>query len=83
VDLAHEMVCGFCRAPLEVLDPDAVAKALAALDRAQAARANVDVEALAGAILESHRSPPGTSTGTRAADLVGAGITLVLSVFDR
>jgi hypothetical protein len=83
VDLAREMVCGFCRAPLEVLDPDAVAKALAALDRAQAARGKVDVDALAAAIIQGHRSPQGVMHGSQATDLVGAGMALVLSVFDR
>jgi hypothetical protein len=83
VDLARDMVCGFCRSPLEMLDPDAVAKALATLDSAKAARGKVDLDALADALLASHRAPRGTPTGSAVTDLVGAGMTLVLSLFDR
>ena len=35
VDLARDMVCSFCRAPIEAIDPQAVAKALQTLERAE------------------------------------------------
>jgi hypothetical protein len=36
VDITHDVVCGYCRAPLSVLDAQAVEKALAGLGERQA-----------------------------------------------
>lgn len=80
VDLARDMACSFCRAPLEVLDPDAVAKAVESLERAITRRETVDVDALAGALAANQRAAPHASV---AYDLIGAGVALVLSALDR
>ena len=80
VDLGRDMVCRFCRAPLEVLDPRAVGQALEALDRARAARDKVDVDALVGAI---HSPASSVAPHHVLADLVGAGVALLVTAFDR
>ena len=83
VDLAREMVCSFCRAPVEALDPDAMSRTLASLNTAERKRTTVDVDALADAIIASHRrppAPPGTSNWPLdlvAVDLIGAGVSII------
>ena len=81
VDLAREMVCGFCRSPVEALDPAAIPTTLDTLDKAEARRQQVDVDALADAILDSHRT--GRLPGTRVSafqdgDLISAGVSLFI-----
>jgi hypothetical protein len=81
VDLAREMVCGFCRSPVEALDPAAVATTLDTLDKAEARRQHVDVDALAGAIVESHRNPraaAATIAAFASGDLISAGVALFI-----
>lgn len=83
VDLAREMVCGFCRSPVEALDPAAVASTLQSLESAEAKRTRVDVDALADAIIASHRTTPAQPAiafdlSLRTADLIDAGVALVL-----
>jgi len=47
IDLAKDTSCGYCRAPIAVLDADAVEKALTKLSAAEAKRGQVDPEKLA------------------------------------
>lgn len=88
VDLAREMVCGFCRSPVEALDPAAVATTLKVLGDAEVRRRRVDVDALADAMLAPRRASPGPAsdqrvTGTSAsADLISAGVALFVDAFD-
>jgi hypothetical protein len=77
VDLAREMVCGFCRSPVEAIDPAAVATTLDTLDKAEARRQHVDVDALADAIIASH-SAPRTVPAFQSADLISAGVALFI-----
>ena len=42
VDLARDSVCGHCRAPLSMLDPDQIEKMVRELQRAEASRTTVD-----------------------------------------
>jgi len=55
VDLQRDMVCSFCRAPIEALDPAAVGDTLKSLSNAEARRTTIDVDALADAVIASHR----------------------------
>jgi hypothetical protein len=87
VDLARDMVCSFCRAPVEALDPDAVATTLRSLDDAEDKRKRVDVDALADAIIAAHRRPPRASASNWAldvgtADLIGAGLSILTGGID-
>jgi hypothetical protein len=77
------MVCRYCRAPVEALDPDAVARTVQALQAAEQRRATIDVGRLAEALLAHPAAamPPGSVVAARAPglDLIGAGIALVVS----
>jgi len=55
IDLATNTVCGYCRAPIVVLDPDAVRKTVQELEKQEAARTTVDVVALVDGLLEAQR----------------------------
>jgi Zn-finger nucleic acid-binding protein len=46
IDLARESACGYCKAPISVLDADAVEKTLLKLDQLEAARGKVNPEKL-------------------------------------
>jgi hypothetical protein len=86
VDLARDMVCSFCRAPVEALDPAAVATTLKSLGDAETKRTTVDVDALADAIIASHRRPPlhrvSEALSVDAGDLISAGVAIVLAAVD-
>jgi hypothetical protein len=83
VDLARDMVCRYCRAPVEALDPDAVARTVQQLQEAEKRRTTIDVGRLADALLA--HPPAAMQQGSRGAapapglDLIGAGIALVVS----
>lgn len=47
INLASESACGYCKAPIAVLDADAVEKALLKLDQLEARRGKVDADKLA------------------------------------
>lgn len=83
VDLKRDMVCGFCRAPVEALDPAAVSSTLRSLNEAEVKRNTIDVDALADAVIASHRGPPaqpfGTSVGVDPGDLIAAGVAIVVA----
>jgi Transcription factor zinc-finger len=85
VDLARDMACRYCRAPIEALDPNAVTGTIDALERAEKRRTTLDVDRLADAIL-AHPPRPAWQQGaaldtTRGVDvdLIGAGVALVLA----
>ena len=83
VDLARDMVCSFCRAPVEAIDPEAIAKALKTLGDGETPRQRVNVDALADAILAPHRNQSGPSGANwdtaNVGDLIGAGLSLVVA----
>lgn len=89
IDLARDAACSYCRAPLAILDAEAVDKALAALTEADREKANPTTTTIATAfesILASHRMShrlPGESPwlkdvsaapASAIVDLVVAGI---------
>ena len=86
VDLARDMVCGYCRAPIEVLDAGALGHTLAALEQAEVRRKKLDVDGLADAILGPHRRLPQSGGSAvvdgNGLDLIGAGIAFVLASLD-
>jgi len=83
IDLARDMVCSFCRAPVEALDPAAVATTLKSLGEAEAKRTTIDVDALADAIIASNRRPPAhhvpATVGVDSGDLIDAGVAIVVA----
>lgn len=84
VELGRDMACRYCRAPIEALDPDAVAETLKRLDAAERRRTTIDVDQLADALLGQSPRPAwqaraaDVSTGFDI-DLVGNGIAFVVS----
>ena len=90
VDLSTQTACSYCRAPIAVLDPDAVASTLRELDAAAARRAAItspDAAAtsiLAGALFDQamarEQARDDRATGI---DLVGVGLGLLASLAFR
>ena len=56
VNLEHDSVCTFCRAPIAILDADAVKRALADLSAEEQKRRSVDPQAAIDALLAGQRS---------------------------
>jgi DNA-directed RNA polymerase subunit RPC12/RpoP/Zn-finger nucleic acid-binding protein len=89
IELATQTACGYCRAPIVVLDPDAVRKTVAALETKEAARTTVDVVALVDGLLDAQRRErefdrrfpaPGSDAGLPI-DLVDLGLTALAALF--
>lgn len=86
IDIRKEHACGHCRAPISILDPDAVEQALARYQQAEVKRTTVDVEALGDAIVmrEREKSRRRREQGQAApdaidlGDLIESGVDLVL-----
>lgn len=55
VDLERATACGFCRAPISILDPDAVRATIAQLGAAEERRKRVDPQAAMDALLAGKR----------------------------
>jgi hypothetical protein len=84
VNLERDAQCTFCRAPIAILDADAVARALAELSAEEKRRRTVDPQAGIDALLAGQRvqrmrypargydfQPASTDWGTEVVDLVG------------
>ena len=56
VDLARDPQCGYCRAPVSILDPDAVKKTLAELDAQERGRRLGDPQAIVDGLLQGRRA---------------------------
>mgnify|MGYP001279831127 CR=1 FL=1 len=94
VDIRKQHVCGHCRAPIVVLDADAVQKAAAGYKQAADRQANVDPMAMADALLENERAKRkidaltpherrSNPLDTDITDLVMGGISLLWNVLRR
>jgi hypothetical protein len=56
VDLARNAACGYCRAPVSILDADAVKKTLAELDAQERGRKLGDPQAIVNGLLDGRRA---------------------------
>jgi hypothetical protein len=89
IDLATNTVCGYCRAPIVVLDPDAVRKTVQELEKQETARTTVDVVALVDGLLEAQRRqteferrfPAERATAGIGVDLVDLGLGALTALF--
>jgi len=86
VELARDMVCAYCRAPIEMLDPDAAARTLESLAATGARGRHIDLERLADALLLRPVRPAGsgqafdtTAPSAMGLDLVAFGIGSLLA----
>ena len=80
LDLEHDAACRYCGSPISILDPDAVAKTVNALDNAETRRSTIDVDQLAEALL---RPPPIDAGSPHVGDLVAAGMAAVAALLLR
>jgi hypothetical protein len=90
VDLAHDTACHYCRAPIAVLDAEAVARTLRDLDAAAASRAHVgSPEAAAAAVVEGARFERAMAAENRrtdgavGVDLIAVGLAVLSSLAFR
>jgi len=82
VDLEKDTACPYCRAPIAILDPDAVNATVRALESAETKRTTIDVDAVVDSILDAHRREREESAsalgwsgnGAVAVDLVALGL---------
>jgi len=84
IDIRHETVCVHCRAPIAILDPQAVEKALSGLGQAAEKEGKVDAEAFADALIANERAKSRMAREERrdagppdVTDLISGGIELV------
>lgn len=88
VDIRKEHACSHCRAPLAILDPDAIDEALSRYRQAEIKRTTISVEALGDAILmrerersrEERERRQDSRNGLDLGDLIEAGVDVVLGL---
>ena len=86
VDLAHDPACRYCRAPIAILDSEAVARTLRDLDAAAARRAAVSgPAAAAAAVMEGVRFDRAVAVEDRidaptGVDLIGVGLGVLAAL---
>ena len=89
VDIRKDAACTHCRAPIAILDPDAVEQALATYHQSEVKRSVRDPNALAEAILMTERErsrrkrEEGSPLAPPVGDLVVSGVEIVWSLFER
>lgn len=90
VDIRKDHACQHCRAPIAILDPDAVDKALARLDQAETRRTTRDVELLGDAIILREREASRYQREERIrrnnleiGDLLVSGIDVLWNILKR
>jgi uncharacterized protein YbaR (Trm112 family) len=83
VDIRREAACGHCRAPLAILDPQAVERALAGYRQAEIRSKTLDPQGLADAILMTERDRSrrqrerGVAAGPDIGDLIVSGVEII------
>ena len=77
IDLEKDAACPYCRAPIAILDADAVNATVRALETAETRRTTVDVDALVDGMLDAHRQASAREQSPFDAG-VGAGPGVVL-----
>ena len=88
VDIRTDSACGHCRAPIAILDPNAVEQALAAYRQAEIKRTTPNPEALADLILATERDrnrrerERPISRGTDIGDLIVDGLDVVFNLLN-
>jgi len=91
IDLERDSACLYCRAPIAILDPDAVAATVRALQSAEARRTSVDVGALVDAMLDAQREARGSTSwsvlshqgSSATVDLVRLGLDAIAAFMTR
>lgn len=84
IDIDRDSACPYCRAPVSMLDPDAVDKALKSLSTAEQTRTHIDPARLADALTQAEHArlaQRSVQTGL-GADLVALGIGAVMALLE-
>jgi len=85
IDLAADTACRYCRAPVAVLDPDALSRTIASLTDAEAKRHRIDPHAMADALMAAERLAsrrPEAAAGRQSADAILAAIDFGAAALD-
>ncbi|CAG0992928.1 hypothetical protein BURK1_02369 [Burkholderiales bacterium] len=85
IDLVADTACGYCRAPIAVLDPDALSRTVDALTAAEARRNRIDAGALAEGLMVAERmrrTLAGDAPARRGADAIAAAIEMGATALD-
>lgn len=86
VDIRTDASCKQCKAPISILDPAAVEKALSEYQHNEKPPANRDPEALAEAILTAEKQRHrdfASGTNINIADLIMSGLGIARDIFER
>ena len=91
VDLEKDSACPYCRAPISILDPDAIGATVRALESAETQRKQIDVDGLVDGMLEAHRrsvefdrvEARRDGAGSAAVDLIALGLGAVAALLAR
>lgn len=91
VDLEKDAACRYCRAPISILDPDAIGATVRALESAETRRKQIDVDGLVDGMLEAHRhsvefdrvEARRDGAGSAAVDLIALGLGAVAALLAR
>jgi len=91
VDLEQDSACRYCRAPISILDPDAIGATVRALESAETQRKQIDVDGLVDGMLEAHRrsvefdrvEARRDGAGSAAVDLIALGLAAVAALLAR
>jgi DNA-directed RNA polymerase subunit RPC12/RpoP len=90
IDIRRDAACTHCRAPIAILDPEAVKQALASYHQAEVKRSQLDPNALADAIIETERQKSRQQREVTAStlnqpveDLLVSGVTAVWNLIKR
>ena len=91
VDIRHNHACTHCRAPIAILDADAVEQALARYQHAEIKRTTINVDALGDAIVTREREksrrnreqPRGRIEDIEVGDLLLSGVELIWNLVVR
>ena len=91
VDLEKDTACPYCRAPIAILDPDAVNATVRNLESSETRRTTVDVDALVDSMMVAHRHSPGDpwepldvdASDGLGVDLVRLGLVVVGALLSR
>ncbi len=88
VDIRHEPACGHCRAPISILDPQAVENALARYHHEEIKQSTINIDALGDAIVMREREKSrrareqviSPANNLDLVDLIGSGLDVVFGL---
>ncbi len=86
VDLERATACPYCRAPIAILDPDAVAATARSLAAAETKRTTIDFDTLVDGLLDAPRGTHGTlplDADLPGVDLVDLGLAALSRLLAR